>query len=126
MRTLAPPNIAQSAGIRRRGTRSLASFRAEIVDRLALTKLPESLCRAISDIHLPAEERILYQVGKEHFAWVHLFRNGGNETGYRALVTMARKVRLQNSKECVLCASADDVVAALLAEVRRLRQFGVL
>jgi hypothetical protein len=113
-----------AAGATRRGTHSLTSFRAEVSARLSLARLPESLCRAIAEIQIRTCEGILYQIGTGHFAWVHIFAGSGS--GYCALVTTARRVRLQNSKECVLCANADDVVAALLSEIRRLRRLGAV
>jgi hypothetical protein len=109
----------------RKRSGALTRLRAEIEDSLVRT-VPKALCRATLEIYTGNGEGILYQLGAQHYVWVHLFGHATSRSQYRAMVTTARKVRLQNSKECVLCQNSDDVIAALLAEIRRLQRAGVI
>lgn len=104
---------------------ALIRFRGEIEQAL-VRAVPKALCRAVLEVYTSSGEGMLFQLGAQHYAWVNLFANATTRSPYRALVTTARKVRIQTSKECVLCTNADDVVAALLAEIRRLQQAGAL
>ena len=91
-----------------------------------MRSVPKALCRATLEIYAGNGEGVLYQLGTQHYVWVHLFGNATSRSQYRAIVTTARKVRLQTSKECVLCQNAEDVIAALLAEIRLLQKAGVI
>ncbi|WP_157643309.1 hypothetical protein [Burkholderia ubonensis] len=104
---------------------ALTRLRAEI-DSGLLRTVPQTLCRATLEIYTGNGEGVLYRIGAQHYVWVHLFGKATSRSQYRAIVTTARKVRLQASKECVLCQNADDVIAALLAEIRRLRKAGAI
>ncbi|SEI14717.1 hypothetical protein SAMN05192544_102596 [Paraburkholderia hospita] len=115
------PNVGTS----RKRSGALIRLRGEIEHAL-LRAVPKTLCRAVLEIYTGSGEGVLFQLGAQHYAWVNLFANATTRSPYRALVTTARKVRIQNSKDCVLCANADDVVAALLAEIRRLQQAGAI
>ena len=124
MRAPASPPVSTAAGAVRRKGKSVEFFRAEVLARISRARLPISLCHAIAEIQFRNADGILYQIGTGHFVWVLIFP--GNGSGYRAVVTTARRVTLRESRDCVLCASADDVAAALLAEIRRLRGAGVI
>lgn len=140
-----------AASRRRRHTRSIASvrtktgsrpqtqsralqtgFRTEIIKRLSATPLPASLLHVVVDVQLPDCDAIMYRIGARHYLWIHIFPAtqavvGSIEAdGCRALVSIARRITLQKSRECTLCETTDDVVAAVLAEVRRLQRLGAL
>ncbi|MBR8085579.1 hypothetical protein KDX23_22855 [Burkholderia vietnamiensis] len=104
---------------------ALTRLRAQIDEGL-LRIVPKALCRATLETYTGNGEGVLYRLGTQHYVWVHFFGNATSRSQYRAIVTTARKVVLQASKECVLCRDADDVIAALLAEIRRLRKAGAI
>ncbi|MBN3744690.1 hypothetical protein G3N96_04480 [Burkholderia sp. Se-20373] len=103
----------------------LTRLRAQIDDGL-LRIVPKALCRATLEIYTGNGEGVLYQLGTQHYVWVHFFGNATSRSQYCAIVTTARKVVVQASKECVLCRDADDVIAALVAEIRRLQNAGAM
>ena len=120
------PRLGQSGDrAPRKRSSAITRLRAEIEEGL-VRAVPKAICRATLEIYTRSGEGVLYQLGSQHYVWVHLFGNVTSRSQYRAIVTTARKVRLQTSKECVLCQNADDVIAALLAEIRRLHKAGVL
>lgn len=100
---------------------ALTRLRAQIDEGL-FRIVPKALCRATLETYTGSGEGVLYRLGTQHYVWVHFFGNATSRSQYRAVVTTARKVVAQASKECVLCRNADDVIAALVAEIRRLQK----
>ena len=62
----------------------------------------------------------MYVIGADHYFWISVYATQGETGPYRAVVTRARRTTSQICKECVLCMSADDLAAAMAAEVRML------
>lgn len=62
----------------------------------------------------------LYRIGSHHYFWISVYVTLGEPQTYRAIVTRARRTTSPVCKECVLCLNADDVAAAMAAEVRTL------
>jgi hypothetical protein len=125
VRTLKPRLGLSGDHAPRKRSGAISKLRAEIEEGLERA-VPKAICRATLEIYTGSGEGVLYQLGTQHYVWVHLFGNATARSQYRAIVTTARRVRLQTSKECVLCQNADDVIAALLAEIRRLQKAGAM
>lgn len=107
-------------------------FRTEMMERLSAAVLSPALLHAVVEVQLPDCDAVMYRIGARHYLWIHIFPairavvGSVQANGCRALVSIARRITVQKSRECTLCESTDDVVAAVLAEVRRLQMLDAL